>query len=123
MPHVVLKGEMTAEDIWLAFQPLELMEDGVVFKATECFISEDKKTVLVRSLVAEREFPRSFFLKIVQDDDGTLTLCMEKVGQTERADAVKRFIGLCAWQIMQAAPEVTLEKSNIADLVSPPKSA
>ncbi len=123
MPHVVLKGEITVEDLWFSFQPLELTEDGVVFKATECFLSADKRTALVRSLVVEREFPRNFFLKIVTNDDDTLMLCMEKLGQTERAGAVKRFIGLCAWQILQSAPEVELGTSNIADLVAPPKGA
>ena len=123
MPHVVLKGDTTVEDLWLAFAPLDLREGDVVYKASEAFLSHDKQTLLVRSLVVERDFPRNFFLKIVGDEkEGTMTLCIDKAGAPDRCDPVKRFIGLCAWRIMQAAPEVTLEHGNITELVTPPNS-
>lgn len=123
MPHVVLKGSTTVEDLWLAFGPLSFQEGGTVFKAQECFLSNDKRTLLVRSMVAEREFSRNFLLKIVQAVDGTMTMSLDKLAQTDRADSVKRYIGLCAWHIMQAAPDVTLERSNIAEFVRAPNAA
>lgn len=120
MPHVILQGPLTAEDIWLAFQPLEIHEDGCHFKATEAFLSVDRKTLLVRSIVVERNFPKNFFLRIVESE-GTLTLGLEPQGVPERTDAVKRYIALCAWQILQSEPEMSVLKGNIADLVTPPK--
>jgi len=122
MPHVILKGETTVEDLWLGFEPLEFHEGGVVFKAQECFLARDKQSLLVRSLVVEREFPRNFLLKIAQSVDGTMTLSLDKLAQTDRADAVKRYIGLCAWRILQSAPDLSVERTNIADLIRGPKA-
>lgn len=120
MPHVVLEGPVTPEDIWLSFRPLEFHENGAHSKATECFLSSDRKSALVRSLVVERDFPKSFMLKMALRDGG-LTVGLEPMGSPERTAAVKRFIGFCAWRIMQAEPQMRVVRGNILDLVGGPK--
>lgn len=122
MPHIVMQGPVSVEDIWLAFKPLEIHEDGSHFKATDAYLSADRKTLLVRSLVVERSFPKSFFLRIAESGD-TITLGLEAPDVPERTDAVKRYIALCAWQLLQSEPEMRIVKGNIVDLVSPPKGS
>lgn len=123
MPHVILKGDTTVEDLWLGFEPLSFQEDGIVFKALECFLAHDKQSLLVRSLVVEREYPRNFLLKIAQSVDGTMTLSLDKLAQTDRAEPVKRYIGLCAWRILQSAPDLAIERTNVGDLIRGPKGS
>jgi len=122
MPHVVLEGPLRCEDIWLAFQPLEFHEGGRHFKASECYLSSDRKTLLVKSLVVEREFPRAFYMRILESGENQLTLGLEPQGGPERTDAVKRYLGLCAWQILQSEPETVITKGNIREFVKGPES-
>jgi hypothetical protein len=120
MPHVILKTEITPEDIALAFEPLEVPEGGCVYKAQDCYLSQDKESLLVRSLVVERGFARGFFAKISSRPDGTLSVALESVGVPERTDAVKRLLGLYAWKIMQSEPQSTVESTNIAAMIKGP---
>jgi hypothetical protein len=119
MPHAILKGPVTAEDIWLSFRPLEFHEGEAHCKATDCLLSADRKTALIRSLVVERSFSRSFLTRVVEKD-GTLTLGLDPLGTPERTEGVKRFLGFCAWVILQASPEMELAGGNITDLVRGP---
>lgn len=121
MPHVVLRGPVTAEDIWLTFEPVEFHEEGIHCKAEDCYLSNDKKTLLVRSVVVERNFPKSFFMKITEKD-GALTVGLEALAGPERTDGVKRFLGLSAWKILQSEPTMEIEKGNIVELVRGPSA-
>lgn len=119
MPHLVFKGPVTPEDIYLTFQPLELKEEGLVAKATECFLNFSKDTVLIRSMVSERSFPRNFFIKVTLKNE-ELTLKLEQLGAPERSDAVKRFLGFCGWVMMQSEPQLELVRGNIEEFIKAP---
>ncbi len=121
MPHLVLEGPITVEDIWLAFKPLELHEGGCHFRAPECYLSSDKRSLLVRSLIVERDFPKNFFVKMTEKE-GEVTIGLEVLAAPERTDAVKRFLGFCAWQIIQAVPECVITRGNVQEFVSGPKA-
>ncbi|MEQ8820767.1 MAG: hypothetical protein RLY93_11030 [Sumerlaeia bacterium] len=127
MPHVVIRGPVSAEDIWLAFQPLEFQEGGNVMKVADCYLSSDREVLLLRATVVERGFPKNFFLKIVEDGDeqthgemARLTISVEKQAAPERTDAVKRLIGLSAWRLLQAVPEAEVATTNIPEFIKGP---
>lgn len=120
MPHVVLKGPLTVEDIWIAFEPTQFSEAGVQFKAEEAYLAHDKTMLLVRSLTVERGFPKSFFVRMHQKED-TITISLEKMARPDVTDAVKRLIGLYAWKILQTEHDATVETTNISELLGEPK--
>ncbi len=105
--HLMLNGPVTPEDIWLAFAPTEYREGDTQFKAQEAFLLHDKKVLLVRSLVVERGFPKPFFLKVAVREGG-LQIGLEQIGNPDRTDALKRWLGFVAWSILQSAPEMEL---------------
>ena len=105
--HITLNGPITPEDIWLAFQPTEFREGETHFKAQEAFLIHDKQVVLIRTLLVERGFPKALFLKISSREDG-VQIGIEQIGNPDRTDALKRWVGLVAWSILQSAPEMTL---------------
>jgi len=121
MPHAILKGPVTPEDIWLAFQPVEMAEGSTVFKAQEAFLSADKSQLLLRSLVVERGFAKGFFVKISTAPDG-IRVGLDTLASPERTDGVKRLLGLLAWRILQAVPEATVQVTNIGELITAPKA-
>lgn len=123
MPHVILKGPVACEDIWLAFQPTQFQEDGNVYKVEEAFLAHGKNCLLLRALAVEQGFRQNFFLRITEKEGGGLKVGVEGLGAPERNAAVQRLVGLCAWRLMQAAPELVVEKTNIESMIREPRVA
>jgi len=121
MPHVALKGNLSAEDIWLAFSPEEFSEKGNHFKAEEAYLSTDKKTLLIKSIVVERGFSKTFLVKIAEKEE-RIVITVDPICKVEKSEGVKRLIGLYAWRILQAEPESKVDATNIEDLIGEPKS-
>lgn len=105
--HIMLEGPITPDDIWLAFEPTEFREGDTHFKAQEAYLLHDKQVLLVRSLLVERGFPKPLFLKISAREGG-LQIGVEQIGNPDRTDALKRWMGLVAWSILTSAPEMAL---------------
>ncbi|MCC5875885.1 MAG: hypothetical protein JJU11_06670, partial [Candidatus Sumerlaeia bacterium] len=70
MPHVILNGPLSPEDIWLAFQPIEFKEKENLYKAEAAYLNSDKTELLIRSLVVERGFKRKFLVRISAREEG-----------------------------------------------------
>ncbi len=120
MPHVVLEGPLTPEEVWLGFKPLHFAESGMQLKVMECYLREDRSEALVAALTVERGFTKRFFLRIV-GRDSRMTLSLESFGSPEKSDGVKRIIGLCGWYLMEADPRMSLASTDIPAFVGPPR--
>jgi hypothetical protein len=116
MPHLTLTGPVSVHDIWLAFEPSEWHEGGTHFKAQECFLSSDKSTALIRSLVVERQFPKAFFVRITERE-GELTIGLEALATPERTDGVKRLLALFAELIILNEPLERISGGNIREFL------
>lgn len=119
MPHVILAGPVTVEDIWLAFEPTSFTEKGNRFKAEEAFLSVDKRILLVRSVTVERGFTKQFYVRFVQKPEG-VSVGLDLLNSPEKSDGVKRLLGLFAWKIMEAEPEVNVATTNIQEFLGEP---
>lgn len=124
MPHVVLEGPITPEDIWLAFEPTEFHEGSTRFKGEEAYLSSDKESLLVRSLVVERGFPKHFYVRFTKKEmeAGRITICLDQMNRPDVSDGVKRLIGLYAWKILQVEPTAGVLSSNVEDYIKEPAS-
>jgi hypothetical protein len=120
MPHVILSGPVTPEDIHLAFAPVEVLAPGgIVLKGVECFLNGDRSMALIRALVVERGFHKQFFVRLRQSAPGELAISIEPVGAPERSDGVKRLLGLVARTIMDSEPAMAVLRTNIGEFVRP----
>lgn len=119
MPHVILTGPLTPEDIWLAFQPVEFREKGNLYKAEAAYLSVDKEEVLVRSLCVERGFNRRFLVRISSREDG-IHIGIDSLAAPDKSEGVRRQLGLYAWMILQAEPEAVMGTTDISDFMGEP---
>jgi hypothetical protein len=119
MPHVILKGPLTPEDIWLAFDPTEFQEEGNVYKVEDAYLSAAKDVLLLRVLTVERGFSQHFLMRIAAREGG-LSVAVDRMATPERNYSVQRLVGLCAWRLLQAAPELAIETTNIPEMVREP---
>jgi hypothetical protein len=121
MPHVMLKGPTSVEDIWLAYSPVEVAEKGNRYKSEGAYLSADRTELLVRSLVVERGFRKNFFVRIFRRDDGLIHIGLDHLQQPDKSDGVKRLLGLYAWRIMQSDPEMIVASTNIEGFLGDPQ--
>lgn len=120
MPHVVLQGPVTPEDIWLSFRPLEFVESTTRMKVEDCYLAHDRESAIARCLTVERGFRKMFFLRFTRKAGDQLSIGPDPFGSPERSDGVKRLVGLCAWMMLQAEPLAKVQSTNIGDLISAP---
>ena len=120
MPHIVIEGKVSAEDIALAFRPAVFTEGTTRFKAEEIFLAQDKLSAIIRTLTVERGFTKNFFVR-VSNRGGGVSLATEKIGQPDASDGVKRLLGIYAWIIIQSTPDAVISNTDIPDFVGEPK--
>ncbi|MCC6546813.1 hypothetical protein IT570_06550 [Candidatus Sumerlaeota bacterium] len=120
MPHIIIEGNLSPEDLALAFQAASFAEGGNRFKAEEIFLARDKESVLIRSLTIERGFTKNFFVRASRRGSG-ISLTLEKIGQPDTSEAVKRILGLYAWVILQSAPDARVSTTDIGDFIGEPR--
>ena len=116
MPHVVLEGPITIEDIWIAYAPLNHKEEGFRFKTEECYLAHDKTSLLIRALVVERGYAKKFFTIITQKEKA-ITIKFENLTDPEKTDASRRLLGWIADLILASVPEARVTRSNIREFI------
>lgn len=119
MPHVVLKGPLSAEAIWMAFQPIQVREGTNHYKVTDAYLSHDRETLLLRALIVERGFTKAFFARLVQRAD-EVTVNLEHLTDPDKSDGVRRLLGLVAWHLLQAEPHEVMVRTNVPECVKAP---
>ncbi len=112
MPHVVIEGPISLDDVWLMYKPLQYSEGGVVIKTEGCYISPDKSELLVRTLVVERGFTKKFFTRLYLHE-GCVTIKLEPLTDPDKSDGVKRALGLMCARLLEAFPEGRIKTTNI----------
>lgn len=115
MPHVVIQGPVTVEDVHLAFRPMEFREGTARYKAEESYLLQDKTALLIRSMTVERGFVKSFFVRISSKGEDQITIGLEKTGRPELSDGVRRLIALYALLIIRSEPQAHVVTTNIPE--------
>lgn len=119
--HIALAGPITLDDIWLAFRPHEFREGAVVMKAQEAYLSHNRAELIVRSLIVERGFSKNLFLRLSPREGGGVLVGVDAIASPERGESLKRYLGLVAWQLMQAAPECRVVSQGLEQYIAPPR--
>ncbi len=118
MPHVVLEGPITLEDIWLVYQPLQARERDCIFKTEDCYLSAEKTQLLVRAMTVEGGYTRRFYVLLLQKE-GSITIKLEPLTDPEKTDGTRRLLGLITERILTAEPEARIARTNIQDFLKP----
>jgi hypothetical protein len=121
MPHIMLEGPTGVDDIWMAYTPVEIVEAGNRYKSEGAYLSADRSELLVRSLVIERGYRKTFFVRIFRREDGLLHIGLDALHQPDKSDGVKRLLGLYAWKILQSDPEMSVKATNIEAFLKDPE--
>jgi len=114
MPHVVLNGKATIEDIFVKMKPLFIRDGESVLKTANMYIERGKGSVLVDSLVIEGGRKTSFLALIGGREDGVVIRIFPML-DVEKTDGVKRILAEIAKQLLEIFPELKQGATNLAD--------
>ena len=114
MPHVVLNGTISVEEIFDKLNPVFIRNDECIIKTKEAYLEKNKKDILVDSLVIEKGKRTGFLALISGRDDGVVVRLYPQL-EIEKTDGVKKVLAELAKQVMQTFPEMHVGETNLKD--------
>lgn len=112
MPHVILRGTCSLEDVWRQFRPLTTSVGGWITKLTDCYLGVSHGGLLVEATAVYRGVTHNFYVRVDGKSD-QITVRIEPRTNVEKNDGVKRAVALVANQLRVVAPVLSIEKTNL----------
>ncbi len=114
MPHVVLNGKISFEDVFNNLKPISIRNEKIILKTNEIYLEKNKKDILIDSLAIENQKKISFLVLVSSRDDG-LVIRLYPNMSVEKTNGVKQILAELAKQLLQINPELKLGKTNLQD--------
>ena len=114
MPHVVLKGKVSVENIFQELTQLFYREGKTILRTTDIYLEKEKGTILIDSLAIEDEKKTTFLVMISQRDDGIVIRLYPRL-DVEKTEGVKRMLAELAKKLMSTFPQLSLAETNLSE--------
>ena len=117
MPHVVLNGKVSIEDIFKELKPLFIRKENNILKTMDIFLERGKTALLIDSLSIEDSKKTIFFAMITGRDDGVVVRLYPKI-EVEKTEGVKSILAELAKQLLAMFPELKVGETNLSDYLN-----
>jgi hypothetical protein len=114
MPHVVLTGTVSIEDIFNIVKVVFIRNESGLLKTDTSYMSRDKTAILIESLTIEGGVKRSFFTLIGHRDDGVVVRIYPG-SDVEKTVGVKSILSEIAKQLLVAFPQLIIGETNLLE--------
>ena len=114
MPHVVLIGKASVEEIFRELKPIFVRDEKEILRTLELYLERDKNAILVDSLAIEGNRKTVFLAMISGRDDGVVVRLFPKI-EVEKTDGVKKILAELVKQITAKFPESVVAETNLQD--------
>jgi hypothetical protein len=114
MPHVVLLGTVSVDDIFNGLKSVFIRNESGILKTDTSYISRDKTAILIEALTIEGGVKRSFFALIGQRDEGVVVRIYQG-SDVEKTVGVKSILSEIAKQLLVAFPHLTIGETNLLE--------
>ena len=116
MPHVVLNGKVSVENIFEELKPLLIRNQNSILKTTGVYLEREKNVILIDSLAIDSEEKTVFLAMISGRDDGVVVRLYPKI-DIEKTEGVKKVIVELAKQLIATFPELRIGETNLEDFL------
>jgi hypothetical protein len=118
LPHVVLNGEISIEDVFEALESLFFRNQNTILKTKESYLERNKNDILIDALAIEDNKKNVFFVLISGRDDG-LVIRLHPNVTVEKTVGVKRVLAELAKQLLKAFfPQLKVGETNLAEYLA-----
>jgi len=116
IPHVVIEGELNTQEIFEKIEPLFIKEENLLIRSTNSYLSTDKKTILVETLVIENRNKNQYFAIVNHRDDGVVVR-IHPMLDIEKTNGIKRALAEIGKQILENFGGTKVGKTNLSDFL------
>lgn len=114
MPHVVLNGDVNLDDIFNKFKSILIRNQHGILKTDNIYINRDTTSILIESLVIEKDVKNSFLAMISRRDDGVVVRIYPGI-EVEKTSSVKKLLSLIAKQLIETYSGLQIGETNLSD--------
>jgi len=112
VPHVVLNGKVSVENIFEELKPLMIINENSILKTTDIYLEREKNAILIDSLAIDADKKTVFLTMISGRNDGVVIRLYPKI-DVEKTEGVKKIIVELAKQLIATFPELTVGETNL----------
>ena len=112
MPHVVLNGKITVEDIFNRLSSLFNKSSSQILRTMDVYLERGKKAILIESLAIESGVKTIFLSMISGRGDGVVVRLYPQM-EVEKTDGVKQILAEIAKQLRLTFPELRIGETNL----------
>jgi len=112
VPHVVLNGQVSVENIFKELKPLMIRNENSILKTTDVYLEREKNVILIDSLAIEAAKKIVFLALISGRDDGVVVRLYPKT-DIEKTEGVKKVLVELAKQLIATFPELRIGETNL----------
>ena len=112
MPHVVLNGKVSVENIFEELKPLLIRNQNSILKTTDVYLEREKTVILIDSLSIDADKKIVFLAMISGRDDGVVVRLYPKI-DIEKTEGVKKVLVELAKQLIATFPELRIGETNL----------
>ena len=114
MPHVVLNGKVSVENIFEELKPLLIRNQNSILKTTDVYLEREKNVILIDSLAIDDDKKIVFLAMISGRDDGVVVRLYPKI-DIEKTEGVKKILVELAKQLIATFPELRIGETNLGN--------
>ena len=112
VPHVVLNGKVSVENIFEELKPLLIRNENSILKTTDIYLEREKNAILIDSLAIDADKKTVFLAMISGRNDGVVVRLYPKV-DVEKTEGVKKILVELAKQLIATFPELRIGETNL----------
>jgi hypothetical protein len=112
VPHVVLNGKVTVENIFEELKPLMIRNENSILKTMDTYLERGKNAILIDSLAIDADKKTVFLALISGRDDGIVVRLYPKVN-VEKTEGVKKILVELAKQLIARFPGLRIGETNL----------
>jgi hypothetical protein len=112
LPHIVLNGKASIENIFKELKPLMIRNQNSIIKTTDLYLEREKNAILVDSLAIDADKKTVFLAMISGRDDGVVVRLYPKI-DVEKTEGVKKILVELPKQLIATFPELKIGETNL----------
>lgn len=116
MPHIVLNGKVSVENIFKELKQLFIKNENSLLKTTDVYLEREKNVILIDSLAIDADKKVVFLAMISGRDHGVVVRLYPKIN-IEKTEGVKKILVELAKQVMATFPELRIGETNLENFL------
>jgi hypothetical protein len=112
VPHVVLNGQVSIEEIFNRLPLLFIRNEALILRTMDAYLARGKHAILLEALAVESGAKTSFLAMISGREDGVVVRLYPQM-DVEKTDGVKRVLAEIAKQLKLLFPELNVGETNL----------